>query len=193
VTDAATGGSVVRLTLTTRRIVVAGVLAAISVLLGFTGLGYIPMPNLSTSATIMGVPAYIGSVLEGWPVGVIIGFIFGLSSFAQATSPLFKDPTVAILPRLVIGITPYLAYRALRSWNQVAAFGVAGAVGSATNTVLVVAAIILRHYATFAQMLVVIPQAVGELILSVILTTVVCAAWNRIQIGSGRARISQGD
>ncbi len=179
------------MTLTTRKIVVAGVFAAISVLLGFTGLGYIPVPNVSGSATIMGVPAYIGSVLEGWPVGLVIGFIFGLSSFAQAASPLFKDPIVAILPRLFIGITPYLAYRALKGWNQVVAYGVAGAVGSATNTVLVVAAIILRHYATFAQMLTVIPQAVGELVLSVILTTAVCAAASRVQIGRRESRISR--
>lgn len=178
--------------LTTRKIVVAGVLAAISVLLGVTSLGYIPLPNITGSATIMGIPVYVGSVLEGWPVGAVIGLIFGLSSFIQSTSPLFKDPFVSILPRLVIGITPYLAYRALRGWNQVAAYGVAGAVGSITNTVLVVAAIILRGYATLPQMLTVIPQAIGELILSVVLTTAVCAAWHGVQVGSGKSRISQG-
>jgi uncharacterized membrane protein len=68
---------------------------------------------------------------------------------------------------------------------------VAGAVGSPTNTVLVVAAVILRHYATFAQMLTVIPQAVGELVLSVILTIAVCAAVARIQVGPRQARISR--
>ena len=177
--------------LTTRTIVVAGVLAAISVLLGFTGLGHIPVPNITGSATIMGVPAYIGAVVEDWPVGLAIGFIFGLSSFAQAILPLFKDPIVAILPRLFIGVTPYLAYRALRGRDEILAFGVAGAVGSATNAVLVVGAIILRRYATFAQMLTVIPQAVAELVLSVVLTVAVCAAASRIQVGRRESRISR--
>lgn len=178
--------------LTTRRIVVAGVLAALSVLLGVTSLGYIPLPNITGSATIMGIPVYIGSVLEGWPVGSLVGLVFGLSSFTQSTLPLFKDPFVSILPRILIGVTPYLAYRALQGRNRVLAYGVAGAVGSLTNTVLVVAAIILRGYATLPQMLTVIPQALGELVLSVVLTTAVCAAWQRVQLGSGRSRISEG-
>lgn len=179
--------------LTTRRIVVAAVLAAISLLLGFTRLGYIPVPNVSGSATIMGVPVYIGSVLEGWPVGAIVGFIFGLSSFMTATIPAFKDPLVAILPRIIIGITPWLAYIAVRKWNEVFAFGLAGFVGSITNTVLVVGMIILRGYYTFDQMLTVIPQAIAEAVISTVLTVVVCAAWKRIQIGSGKSRISKAD
>lgn len=181
------------MTLTTRKIVVAAVLAAIAILLGVTRLGYIPVPNVSGSATIMGVPVYIGAVLEGWPVGAVIGFIFGLSSFLGATIPAFKDPLVAILPRIIIGITPYLAYRATRRWNELFAFGFAGFVGSVTNTVLVVGAIILRGYYTFQQMLAVIPQAIAEAILSIVLTLVVAAAWKRIQIGSGKSKVSGAD
>jgi len=41
------------MTLTTRKSAVAGVLAAISVLLGFTGLGHIAVPNVSGLAAIM--------------------------------------------------------------------------------------------------------------------------------------------
>lgn len=176
--------------LTTKKIVVAAVLAAISILLGVTRLGYIPVPNLAGNATIMGVPVYIGAVLEGWPVGIILGFIFGLSSFLGATVPMFKDPLVSILPRLLIGITPYLAYIAVRKKNQIIAYGLAGLVGSLSNTVFVVAAIIIRGYYTFHQMLTVIPQAIAEATLSVILTVAVCAAWNRVQIGSGKSKIS---
>jgi uncharacterized membrane protein len=176
--------------MTTRGIVMTAVLAAISILLGFTRLGYIPVPNVSGSATIMGVPVYIGSVLNGWPSGAIIGLIFGLSSFLTATTPLFKDPFVAIVPRILIGITPYLVYRLFRGRQEVLGYALAGLTGSVSNTVLVVAAIILRGYASLDQMLVVIPQAIGEAVLSVILTTAVCAAWNRVQVGSGRSRIS---
>lgn len=176
--------------LTTRKIVITAVLASISILLGVTRLGYIPVPDVSGNATIMGVPVYIGAVLEGWPVGVILGAIFGLSSFLGATIPMFKDPIVSILPRLLIGITPYLAYIAVRKKNEIVAYGFAGLVGSVSNTVLVVGAIILRGYFTFHQMLAVIPQAIAEAVLSVVLTIAVAAAWNRVQIGKGRSKIS---
>jgi len=178
--------------LTTRKIVVAAVLAAVSILLGFTRLGYIPVPTVVGSATIMGIPVYIGAVLEGPLVGAVIGLIFGLSSFLGATVPAFKDPLVAVLPRILIGITPYLAYIAVRRWREVYAFGLAGLVGSLSNTVFVVGMIIWRGYYSFEQMLTVIPQAVAEAVLSVVLTVAVCAAWKRIQVGRGRSRISQG-
>lgn len=97
-----------------RKIVIAGVLAAITVVLGWTRVGFIPVPTPAGNATIMHLPTIIGGVLEGWWVGGLLGLVFGLFSFFQATVPLFKDPLVAILPRLFIGITAYLSYRALR-------------------------------------------------------------------------------
>ncbi len=109
-----------------RRIVIAGVLGGIAIFLGYTRLGFIPVPTPAGSATIMHVPVIIGSILEGTEVGMVIGGIFGIFSFLQATIPLFKDPLVAILPRIVIGITPFLVYRALRSINRAVGFAVAG-------------------------------------------------------------------
>lgn len=101
-----------------RRVVVAGVLSAIAIFLGTTRLGFIPVPTPAGNATIMHIPAIIGGVLEGWGVGAVIGTIFGIFSFLQATIPLFKDPLVAILPRIFIGITPYFIYRGLRGINR---------------------------------------------------------------------------
>jgi uncharacterized membrane protein len=117
-------------TLNTRRIVIAGVLSAIAILLGWTRIGYIPVPNLAANATIMHVPAIIGGVLEGWLVGGIVGFIFGLSSFTLATIPLFKNPLIAILPRLFIGVTAYLAYRAVRQASERVSLAVAALAGA---------------------------------------------------------------
>ncbi|MCK9927446.1 ECF transporter S component, partial [Frankia sp. Mgl5] len=76
--------------LTVRKIVIAGVLGAIAILLGVTRLGYIPVPTAAGNATIMHIPAVIGGIMEGWGVGLIIGLIFGVSSFLNATVPLFK-------------------------------------------------------------------------------------------------------
>jgi uncharacterized membrane protein len=111
-----------------RRIVVTGVLGAIAMLLGYTRLGFIPVPTPAGNATIMHIPAIIGGILEGWPVGAAIGTIFGVFSFLQSTTPIFKDPLVAILPRIFIGITPYFVYQGLRRVNRPVGFAIAGAI-----------------------------------------------------------------
>src|ERR671917_1519231 len=93
-------GSIFRLD--TRRIVVAGILGGITVFLGATQLGFIPVPiPLIGSATIMHIPAILGGALEGPVVGLLTGAIFGIFSFLYAAVPIFKDPIVAILPRLL--------------------------------------------------------------------------------------------
>ena len=58
-----------------------GVFGAICVVLGVTGLGLIPVPNLSGYATIMHVPVIIAAVLEGPVVGAFTGLIMGIYSF----------------------------------------------------------------------------------------------------------------
>ncbi len=101
--------------LSVRGIVTTAILAAIAILLGATRLGFIPVPNPSGNATIMHVPAILAGILEGPISGLLVGGIFGLYSFLQATAPFFKDPLVSVVPRLFIGVTPYFAYRALRN------------------------------------------------------------------------------
>lgn len=93
-----------------RRIVTAGLLLAITALLAFTRVGLIPVPTPAGNATIAHIPAIIGGILEGPLVGLIVGLGFGLASFTQAAIPAFKDPLVAILPRLLIGVTTGWVY-----------------------------------------------------------------------------------
>jgi uncharacterized membrane protein len=99
-----------------RKIVIAGVLGAISIFLGATRLGFIPYFS-GASLTIMHVPVIIGAVLEGPIVGVVIGFIFGIFSLIQAAiapqgpaDVWFVNPLVSILPRLFIGPVSWLVY-----------------------------------------------------------------------------------
>lgn len=171
--------------LSTRKIVIAGVLGAIAILLGYTRLGFIPVPNLSGNATIMHVPAIIGGVLEGSLVGSLIGGIFGLFSFLQATTPVFKNPIVAILPRLLIGIAAYLTYAGLKRWNEYAALGIAGVVGSFTNTVFVLGLAGLFGLIPWAAMPPILPQAIAEAIIAAIITVAVVTAWKRVESGTG--------
>jgi uncharacterized membrane protein len=172
-----------------RKIVISGVLAAIAILLGVTRLGFIPVPTLAGNATIMHVPAIIGGIMEGWLVGGIVGTIFGLFSFLQATTPMFKDPLVAILPRIFIGITTYFAYVGLKKINEYLALIVAAVVGTLTNTVLVLGMAVIRGYLPMAAIPPIIPQAIAEVIIAAIVTVAVVAAWKRIETGRGEAKM----
>ena len=104
--------------LTVRRMAIIGVLGAISVVLGMTPLGFIPVGP--TRATIMHIPVIIGAIMEGPVVGGIVGLIFGLFSIFQAiTNPLptsfvFLNPLVSVLPRVLIGITSHYVYNSLK-------------------------------------------------------------------------------
>ncbi len=103
-----------------RKIVIAGVMGAISALLGWTHWGFIPWVT-GAALTIMHVPVIIGAVLEGPIVGTAIGLIFGLFSMLQAavapTGPsdvLFTNPLIAVVPRLFIGVVAWLVWRILQ-------------------------------------------------------------------------------
>jgi uncharacterized membrane protein len=104
----------------TRKIVVAGVLSAITIILGITKWGFIPWFS-GFSITIMPVPVIIGAILEGPIVGFVIGLIFGLFSLLQAAiapngpgDVIFTNPLISVLPRLFIGPIAWLVWIALR-------------------------------------------------------------------------------
>ncbi|TEU11295.1 MAG: ECF transporter S component [Anaerolineales bacterium] len=173
-----------------RKIVISGVLGAIAILLGWTRLGFIPVPTAAGNATIMHVPAIVGGVMEGWLVGGIIGTIFGIFSFLQATTPLFKDPLVAILPRIFIGITAYFTYAGLKKVNEYLALIVAAAVGTLTNTILVLGMAVIRGYmAAGVAVGVAVTHGIPEIIVAVIITVAVVVAWKRIETGRGEAKM----
>jgi len=173
-----------------RKIVIAGVLAAIAILLGWTRLGFIPVPTAAGNATIMHVPAIIGGIMEGWIVGGIVGTIFGIFSFLQATTPLFKDPLVAILPRIFIGITTYFTYVGLKRVNEYLALIVAAVVGTLTNTVLVLGMAVMRGYLAAGVALTVgVTHGLPEIVVAAIITVAVVVAWKRIETGRGKAKM----
>jgi uncharacterized membrane protein len=159
--------------LNVRQIVVAGILGGITIFLGATQLGFIPVPNVSGRATIEHVPVILGGVLEGPVVGTIVGLIFGIFSFIQANVPFFRNPLVSILPRLPIGIVAWAVFVALRGRSVDLAAAAAGVAGSLTNTVGVLGMIVLLGYLPLAATVPIIPQAIAEAILAAIVTVVV--------------------
>ncbi len=170
------------MSLSVRKIVISGILGAISILLGVTRLGFIPVPTPAGHATIMHIPVILGGVLEGPVVGLITGAIFGLFSFLQPGAPFFADPLVSIVPRLFIGVVAYLVYFATKKINTILACILAGAIGSATNTILVHAIPTWRGYLP-AELSVSIGvlHGVPELIVAAILTVILVKGIRRIR------------
>lgn len=176
----------------TRKIVVAGVMGAISVLLGATHWGFIPWLS-GASLTIMHVPVIIGAILEGPIVGVAIGLIFGLFSLIQAavapTGPAdvwFTNPLLSILPRLFIGPVAWLSWNALKKWPALGLV-LAGIAGSLTNTVLVLGMIGVLGFLPWAGLLpIVVANGLPEAGAAAVITLLVVAAWWQLKIGKKR-------
>jgi uncharacterized membrane protein len=170
-----------------RKIVIAGVMGAISIFLGATRLGFIPYFS-GASLTIMHVPVIIGAVLEGPVVGLAIGFIFGIFSLLQAaiapTGPAdvwFVNPLVSVLPRLAIGPVAWVVYRALKGISEAPGLIGAGIAGSLTNTVLVLGvlgALGLLPWPVIGT--IAAANGLPEAALAAILTYAVIAAWKGI-------------
>ncbi len=184
--------------LSTRSIVVAGVLLAVAIVLAVTGLGYFPVPNISDSATIMHVPPIIGGVLEGPLVGVLVSAVFAVDAYIRfgalfTGAPAYLPFLILFFPRLLIGVGAWFAYDRLKGGNEIVALTVAGIAGTLTNTVLVVglALIFWDSIPAFqgvpreAFVVSVIPQAIFETILAAIVTVAVVAAWKRLQTRGG--------
>ncbi|OFI06796.1 pantothenic acid transporter PanT [Clostridium acetireducens DSM 10703] len=181
-----------------RQITVIGMLSSISILLGVTGLGFIPIPPVK--ATIMHVPVIIGSIVEGPLVGAMIGLIFGIFSVIQAITvptPLsfvFMNPLVSVLPRILIGITSYYSYKLMVGKYKTLKIGFGAAIGSLTNTIGVLGLMYLLYVERYAKMFninttvagksifgIAIANGIPEMVLSVAITIPVALAMKKLK------------
>lgn len=173
-----------------REIVIAGVIGGIAFFLGATRIGFIPVPiPLIGNATIMHIPAIVGGALEGPVVGLLVGAIFGVFSFLQADNPVFANPVVAILPRLLIGVVAWAVFVGLRRLSVDLASAAAGILGSLTNTVGVLGLAVIFGLLPVATIPVVIPQAIAEAVLAAVVTVVVVRGV--LLVRSGRTTASE--
>jgi uncharacterized membrane protein len=171
----------------TRKIVVTGVLGALSIVLSVTPLGFFPMPT-GVSLTTMHIPVILGAVLEGPIVGIATGFIFGLFSLLRAAvSPQgpvdiwFVNPLVSVLPRLFIGIAAWLVYASVKKLHEVPAMIGAGVAGSLTNTALVLGVLGLLGKLPWAGIAgIAVANGLPEAGLSAFFTFVIAAPWKMV-------------
>lgn len=177
----------------TMSIVQIALFAAIIVIMAFTPfLGFIPLGF--TRATIIHIPVIIGSILFGPVQGAVLGFVFGLTSFVNATlnptvtsfvfTPFysvgdihggFGSLIICFVPRILVGVVPYYVYRLFDKIGkdypkkQTLALGMAGVTGSLTNTLLVMNLIYVLFGESYAAVQNVSVKSLYGVILSVIL------------------------
>jgi uncharacterized membrane protein len=151
--------------LSTKQLAVVGMLSGVSMVLGMTPLGFIPLPFMN--ATIMHVPVIIGAILQGPIVGALVGLIFGIFSMIRAfsnpslTAFLFMNPIIAILPRILIGIGSYYVYRIIKLRTVNIRIGIAAVAGSLINTVGVLGLGYLLYGDKLAEVMKISKTAVG--------------------------------
>ncbi|EOL43682.1 ECF transporter S component [Enterococcus caccae] len=158
-------------------------------------LGFIPIGPIN--ATTMHIPVIIASIVLGPRIGAFLGGVFGLISMIRSTvilSPLsfvfspfipvigtdqgsWKAIIVAMLPRILIGVVPYFIFIGLKKLtknkptSQTFSLFIAGFLGSATNTILVMNLIYFLFKDSYAQSIGANGAAVYTAILTVIFTS----------------------
>lgn len=180
----------------TRNIVMTAVLCAITIVLSLTPLGLIPVPTPAGYATILQIPTVVAAILLGPLAGGIVGAVFGGMSFIHAAPVVwFTNPLVSVVPRILIGLISFLVYKGLVQMThgraKLSVFAVTGFLGSATNTVLVLAAVYLFFPVTLKSLVAIaFVQGLPEAIVSAIVTTVVVAAYLGVVRRGKKSRIS---
>lgn len=107
-----------------REITIVGILGAITILLGFTSLGYISLPTPAGAATIMHLPVIITGIVLGAKYGALVGTIFGISVVYLYASlfPIWvlfpARPLIGVFSALVF----YSIYKILKQENKVIRF-----------------------------------------------------------------------
>jgi len=164
---------------TTRQVTVAGLLSALTVVLGVTGMGLVPVPTPAIFATIMHIPVILAGVLEGPIVGGFVGLLFGL--FTLTAVP---DPRIVIPARLFIGLVSWAAFhftlrltkgefssgREMRI-KLATAGAVAGILGTLTNTAgTLTLAVIFQYINAKMAWAIALSNGVPEALIAAIIT-----------------------
>ena len=142
----------------TLRLTQLALLAAITILLTLTPLGYLKAG--AVEITFLTIPVILGAVILGPVDGMILGAIFGLSSFARcfgmdafgtvlAQANVYYTFILCMIPRILIGLIAGLTAKGLRKVTSIKTrvnvfkYGISSFVGTLVNTVLFLLLLIL--------------------------------------------------
>lgn len=135
----------------TRNLVVWAVLTAIIVLMGFTPLGYLKLGVIEI--TLITIPVIVGACTTGKIGGLILGGVFGLTSFIQcfgmsafgsmllSINPVFAG-IVCIVPRMIMGFLCGLIFEKVKGKGR---FLVASISAPLLNTILFTGGLLLFY------------------------------------------------
>ena len=171
----------------TRTIVLAAIFGALVVALQLTGLGSIPVPNISGALTTLIIPVILGAVIGGPLVGMFAGLVMGIQYLLLPATASFGFLTL-VPSRLVMALVAWLVYRALSGGNKLVAAAAAGLLGAITNTVvtLVLAAVQGQLPNLGATLAALAPQIIVEAIAAAIVVPLVVTAVNAALGARGR-------
>lgn len=129
------------------------IFATLIILMTFTPIGYIPIGPVKM--TLLTLPVAIGSIVLGTRSGLILGTLFGLTSFYTCfgmdafgnillgINPFFTF-IMCVVPRVLCGFLPALIYKAISkngAKNTLIAIPVAAASTAIINTLLFITAL----------------------------------------------------
>ncbi|WP_262316051.1 ECF transporter S component [Lacticaseibacillus parakribbianus] len=177
------------------RLTIRALLTALIIVQTMT-IGFIPLGF--TSLTVIHITVIVAAIVLGPWDGMFIGLMWGLFTIIRAltapTTPLdpiiFTNPIVAVVPRVLVGLVAGVTFNALRKrLHTVGASIVAAALGTLTNTILVIALMGTLYTGTVAKaygvtssgllkvlMGVIAANGVPEVLGAVILTPIIVSA-----------------
>lgn len=147
-------------TMDTRYMAMLAMLCGVLLVMGMTGIGFIPLPVIK--ATTMHIPVILGAVLLGPKAGAVLGAVFGMCSiWANTTTPnllsfafspfMTTEGLVGVLKSLWIALGCRSLFGALSGWlwllfrklfkNEYAALPITAAVATICHTLLVMGSI----------------------------------------------------
>ncbi|MCY7221048.1 ECF transporter S component [Streptococcus cristatus] len=149
--------------------------------------------------TIIHIPVIIASIIYGPRIGAILGALMGIISVVTNTvvllptsylfSPFVENGSInslmiAMVPRILIGITPYFVYKWMKTKPGLV---LAGAVGSMTNTIFVLGGIFILFSSVYngdiraMLALVLSANSISEMIISALLTVAIVPALEKLK------------
>lgn len=154
----------------TRYMATLAMFCGILLVMGATGIGFIPLPVIK--ATTMHIPVILGAILLGPAAGAVLGGVFGLCSiWANTTSPgllafafspfmtteglpgVLKSLWIALGCRILLGVIAGWLWKALKRVleQDYLALPVTAAVATICHTILVMGSIYLLLAQQYAQ------------------------------------------
>ena len=154
----------------THRMVAIAMLAGVLVIMGMTGIGFIPLPVIK--ATTMHIPVILGAILLGPGAGAFLGAVFGLCSiWTNTTSPgllafafspfmsttglvgAVKSVWIALGCRILFGWLAGMLWKLMKKLKlkQIIALPVTAAIATICHTFLVMGSIYLLLAQQYAE------------------------------------------